>query len=437
MKRVRPRTPRESRRRRAASWLALAAVAVGLGSCCCSKDNTDDPPPPAPAAEEHGTYRVASGVPVLTLWGTPYQRGFAHGKLVAPQILETADVIAGTHLLLWDPGDYERVIIPMMERFRFSADDEAELRGLLDGIQAAVGEEAVLERLDRPITLADLKAYNTAGDWYRQACSSFAAWGKRGENGHVWVGRNFDFLPSKMFYKNQMIVVHRRRAEKKAWATVTAPGMIGCVTGMNEDGVFVSVHDVFLKRRPLEKGYTPRLLTLRRLMETCEARDLDAQARPLLEARKQMFDNAILLAAPVTDGTLPALVFEYNNDYSKDKGVTVRTSADNSGLFSDEMILCTNHFRKRVGRKLTPARYRYPLMQTVMLNRTKKGRGMNFHGARRTMGAARLPITIHTAIADLNTFEFWFASGKYLNPPGGRDFVKLPMDEWLHPEKAR
>jgi hypothetical protein len=188
---------------------------------------------------------------------------------------------------------------------------------------------------------------------------------------------------------------------------------------------------VFLPLRAVERGYTPRLLVLRRLMERCGARALRAQAMEVLEARRQMFDNSILLAAPVADGTPPALVFEYTGDYTRDRGVTVRAPDDNEPGLSREIITCTNHFRKRVAPKFNPLNYRYPLMHRVLMAKTDRGEKVGFDIARKTMGAVGLPITVHTIIADLNTRELWFAPGELLAAPGKRDFVKLPVGEWL------
>jgi len=410
-------------------WL-LAAAAAG---CAPELPPALEPDQPTGADAVTGDFRVVEGVKVLTLWGTPYQRGYAHGRLAAQGVLDVVDAVCGSNLLLERRGDYERVILPMMDRFAFEPDDETELRGLLEGVRAALGERALLKRIGRTLTLADLKACNTAGDWYRQACSSFAAWGTRATDGHVWVGRNFDFLPDEAFFAHQMIVVHRPDATKKGWAGVSAAGMIGPVTAINEHGVFVAVHDAFQPLRPLERGYAPRLLVLRRLVETCEARDLTAQALPILHARRQMFDSSILLAAPVADGSRPAVVFEYDGDQARTGGVTVRTSDDNEPKLSRELLACTNHFRKRAAAGVNLLRYRYPLMRQVLMAKTGRGERVDFDIARKTMGAVRLPITVHTVIADLHTLDFWYAPGAYLSPPGNRDYVKLPVKDWLAP----
>jgi len=420
-----------------ASVLVAAGVLLAKPGCSIIREMTS----PAPEVEpegmcEFGVFRRVGGVGVLTLWGKPYERGHAHGELLAEAVLDLVDVLCGSNLLLSDTDDYEKKILPLQERFALDPEDEAELRGILDGVKKRLGEKAVLKRIGRPLTLADLKAYNTAGDWYRQACASFAAWGSVAKGAHVWVGRNFDFMPAKAFFSHQMIVVHRPREGRKGWASVSAPGLIGCITGFNEEGVFVSVHDAFLPIRPLEKGYYPRLLVLRRLMEVCEARDLEAQVLPVLEARLQMFDNAVMVASPVSDGTVSALVFEYTGDRTKDKGVTVRRPGDNEKGLSREMITCTNHFRKRVEPSFNMLHYRYPLMRRVLMAKTGRAEKVDFDIARKTMGSVRLPITVHTAVADLNTLELWFASGEFLSPPGNRDYVKLPLAEWLRGEEA-
>jgi len=415
-----------------AGAVVCAALTLGAGGCSLTNELVTSAPRPLPEGRRpFGTFRRVHGVGVLSLRGSPYERGRAHGRLLARGVLEMVDTVCGSNLLLGRRSDYQRVILPMVARFRFTDAEEAELRGILDGVRSALGDKAVLERIGRPLTLDDLKAYNTAGDWYRQACSTFAAWGGRTRDGHVWVGRNFDFLPARAFLAHQMIVVHRPRAGTKAWASVSAPGMIGCITGINADGVFASVHDVFLPLRPLEQGYVPRLLVLRRLLERCTADDLQRQALPILEASTQMFDNNILLAAPVGDGTTPALVFEYNGDRRKDKGVTVRRPADNEDYYGREMIACTNHFRKRRRPTVNPLNYRYPLIGRVLKTKTDRGEKVAFDLAYRTMAAVRLPITVHTVIADLNALEFWYAPGGFLVPPGRDDFVKLPIKAWL------
>ena len=157
-------TPSKTRRRR---WIALLVVAgilmagaILLKSGCSILWEAVSPGPPS--AEEgtcgSGTFLRVDGVGVLTVWGTPEERGYAHGWLLARPVLDMVDVVCGTHLLLSDTEDYGKKILPLIERFVFEKDDEAELEGILAGVKARLGEEAVLSRIGRPLTLAVLAA---------------------------------------------------------------------------------------------------------------------------------------------------------------------------------------------------------------------------------------------------------------------------------------
>ncbi len=401
-------------------------------SCGILREALRSSPEPAPeGVHANGTFRRVNGVGVLTVWGTPYERGFAHGRLLAPAILDMLDAVCGSSLLLSDGRDYERDILPLMDRFAFEPDDEAELRGVYDGVLAALGPDVVFRAFRRPLTLRDLRAYNTVADWYRAGCASFAAWGSRAQDGHVWVGRNFEFLPAKAFFTHQMFLVQRPLGEKKAWATVAAPGLIGCITGINEEGVFVAMHNAFLPPTPLKTGYSPRLLALRRLMEACAPANLEADAVPVLKARKQMFHSCVFLAAPIRDGSSPAVVIEYSSDRTHDGGVTARRPEDNEPELSREILACVNQFYKRLVSPPDMASYRYPKMRGVLMSGTEGGGKVGFDLARQTMLAVRLPITVHTVVANLDTFEYWFGAGGFLSPPGENDFIKLPVKEWL------
>ncbi|MCY2925998.1 MAG: C45 family autoproteolytic acyltransferase/hydrolase [Planctomycetota bacterium] len=346
-------------------WVLAAALVLSVGAGAA----TGQPAGAPEGKDEFGEFRRVQGVGVLTLWGTPYQRGLAHGRLVSQGVLDMVDRLCGSNLLIRREGDYDRVVLPLMARFHFEPDDEDELRGILDGVKERLGDKAVLRRLKRPLSIPDLKAYNTAGDWRRHACSSFAAWGTLTKDGHTWVGRNFDYLPAPEYYPNQMIVVQRAAAGKEAWAGVGVPGLIGCITGLNAKGVFLATHDVHLPVGKPVEGYAPRLLVLRRLMESCSPGALEAQASPILKQRPRMFDSSVLLAGPVQAGSPPAMVFECAAVAKGADGVTVRRCGGDQDAISREAITCTNWYRARPGAPANPADLRYELIRKVLLAR--------------------------------------------------------------------
>ncbi|WP_428230689.1 C45 family autoproteolytic acyltransferase/hydolase [Flavobacterium sp.] len=72
-------------------------------------------------------------------------------------------------------------------------------------------------------------------------CSSFAAWGEKSEDGNLILGRNFDFYVSDAFAENK-IVAFINPKEGHQFMMVTWPGMVGAVSGMNEQGLTVTIN---------------------------------------------------------------------------------------------------------------------------------------------------------------------------------------------------
>ncbi|HUS91956.1 MAG TPA: hypothetical protein VM695_08900, partial [Phycisphaerae bacterium] len=82
----------ETHRLRLPLWL-LAAAASG---CAPELPPALEPDQPTGADAVTGNFQVVDGVKVLTLWGTPYQRGYAHGRLVAQGVLDVVDAVCGS-----------------------------------------------------------------------------------------------------------------------------------------------------------------------------------------------------------------------------------------------------------------------------------------------------------------------------------------------------
>lgn len=72
-------------------------------------------------------------------------------------------------------------------------------------------------------------------------CSSFAAWGEKSEDGNLILGRNFDFYVNDAFAENK-IVAFINPKEGNKFMMVTWPGMVGAVSGMNEQGLTVTIN---------------------------------------------------------------------------------------------------------------------------------------------------------------------------------------------------
>lgn len=72
-------------------------------------------------------------------------------------------------------------------------------------------------------------------------CSSFATWGDESEDGQLLIGRNFDFYVGDKFAKNK-VVLFVEPTQGYKFVSVTWPGMMGVLSGMNEKGLTVTIN---------------------------------------------------------------------------------------------------------------------------------------------------------------------------------------------------
>ena len=337
---------------------------------------TDAPPAKAPDARPPtrpvtGTLTEVDGQRILTLWGSPSDRGYAQGYLLAEQI------IAGV------AHDFERVMKPFLPKyemlvkkvvipkFQFNERETAELEGLFAGLRDRLPKERLhIAALKRDIELVDVKALNTFGDWYGLGCSSLAVWGALSADGKPLVGRNFDFPAFDLVLRHQYVVVRAPAEGIRGYVGVSYPGCIGILTGLNKDGVFTAIHDVPV-RPTLDKALrpnVPRLMAVRRLLEETGATDTCARAEALVRSWPTLYGNNIMLVGPAAQDEKPcAVVLEYDCRLDLEEGCTCRF-AEGSEDAPMYCLACTNHHRTREKPENYiefKKRWRYPKLAAV------------------------------------------------------------------------
>lgn len=335
-------------------------------------------PPPTHAAVLTGALEEAQGLPLLKLWGSHYDKGYAHGFLLAEDITLLLDnYMLGT---LYDQDNYWRTTVLVRRFVRLPYRFRRELQGMFDGIVAAIGRDGFYSTiLGRPFTVDDLVAWNMAPEIFRlsfpsdsgfqvapQFCSSLAAWGEASDEGDLIVARNLDFgYPGDLIDRFSIVVSYRSPGTDRDVVSVTWPGIIGCLTCMNEDGEG-AVLDFGNNEPALEqllflfggiyagipKYYTPVLLALRQTLERPVRPWLRRDPAGSFFSRLRWLHFAgsfdILLFSPARsfwqrDG-YPASVLECNHMRS-----VLRTPEDNDShepvLENAEMLTVTNHHR--------------------------------------------------------------------------------------------
>lgn len=318
-----------------------------------------------------GRFEKLGGQHVLTLWGTPRERGFAHGWLLADRLVAGAEHDFGKLLKPFLPfyeGMIRKTVVP---RFAFDAREREEIEGLYEGLKARRGEQGVvLESLGRAFDVTDLIALNTFGDWYGLGCSSLAVWGRHSEGGVPRVGRNFDFPAFDLVAVHQMVVVRAADGEQAGSVSVSYPGCIGVMTGQSARGVFVSIHDVPVREPSAQfrEGNVPRLIAIRRLLEQVQGDAPITMAERLLGGWPTMYgNNMMVVAGSAAEGERLAAVLEYDGREAIDDGVTARGPEGAQPALvggAPPLLACTNDHLLREGlvHYGPTACWRYPLL---------------------------------------------------------------------------
>ncbi|WP_172282401.1 C45 family autoproteolytic acyltransferase/hydolase [Chryseobacterium sp. LAM-KRS1] len=156
-------------------------------------------------------------------------------------------------------------------------------------------------------------------------CSSLAVWNDNTEDGDLLIGRNFDFYVGDDFAKNKLVEFIEPE-EGISYMSVSWPGMIGVVSGMNKEGITVTIN-AGKSKIPLT-AKTPISLVTREILQY--AKNID-EAIAIAKKRKVFVSESILVGSA--------------ND--KD-AVIIEVSPNNFGVYrvqNSSRIVCTNHFQ--------------------------------------------------------------------------------------------
>lgn len=156
-------------------------------------------------------------------------------------------------------------------------------------------------------------------------CSSFAAWGDQTEDGNMIIGRNFDFYVGDEFAKNKIIAFVNPDDGHK-FMSVTWGGFIGVLSGMNDQGLTVTINAGKSKFPLVAK--TPISLVTREILQYASTIE---EAIAVAKKREVFVSESILVAS------------------AQDKRVVViEVSPHNFGVYEAEnsnQLICSNHFQ--------------------------------------------------------------------------------------------
>ncbi|MBO6200550.1 MAG: acyl-CoA--6-aminopenicillanic acid acyl-transferase [Chryseobacterium sp.] len=156
-------------------------------------------------------------------------------------------------------------------------------------------------------------------------CSSLAVWNENTDDGELLIGRNFDFYVGDEFAKNKLVEFVEPE-NGIPYMSVSWPGMIGVVSGMNKEGITVTINAG--KSKIPMSAKTPISLVTREILQF--AKNID-EAIAIAKKRKVFVSESILVGSA--------------NDKN---AVIIEVSPDNFGVYkiqNSSKLVCTNHFQ--------------------------------------------------------------------------------------------
>ncbi|MEL1253865.1 C45 family peptidase [Flavobacterium sp. DGU38] len=156
-------------------------------------------------------------------------------------------------------------------------------------------------------------------------CSSFAAWNEKSEDGNLILGRNFDFYVNDAFAENKIIAFVKPK-QGHNFMMVSWPGMIGAVSGMNQQGLTVTINASKSKIPLIAK--TPISILTREILQ--HAKNIE-EAIAIAKKRKVFVSESIMVGSA--------------ND---NKAVLIEVSPKKMDVFdmpNTSQLICSNHFQ--------------------------------------------------------------------------------------------
>uniref|UniRef100_UPI00260B5754 C45 family autoproteolytic acyltransferase/hydolase n=1 Tax=uncultured Flavobacterium sp. TaxID=165435 RepID=UPI00260B5754 len=158
-------------------------------------------------------------------------------------------------------------------------------------------------------------------------CSSMAVWGDKSEDGSLLIGRNFDFYAGDDFAKDK-IILFVKPEKGIPFMNVTWGGMIGVLSGMNAEGLTVTINagksDIPLVAK------TPISIVTREILQYASTID---EAIAIAKKREVFVSESIMVGS------------------AKDKkAVLIEMAPDNFDVYEVEnsnQLVCSNHFQSK------------------------------------------------------------------------------------------
>lgn len=267
--------------------------------------------------------------------GEAYERGVINGKLTKDLIYKQENAFINQIKVMIPSESYLKFLKSFIGFFNRNIDKHVipEYQQEIYGISQSASEEFDFIGTNYHRVLNYHAAHDIGHALQNMnlvACTAFSGWDSRSEDSSLIIGRNFDFYVGDEFAEDKIIMFCNPEKGHK-FMIVTWGGMIGATSGMNDQGLTVTLNAA--KSEIPFGAATPVSLVAREILQYASTIE---EASKIAEKRK-MFVSESLFIGSAKDG----------------KTATIEKSPEKQALLETEndYIIYSNHFQSKEMKK--------------------------------------------------------------------------------------
>ncbi len=283
------------------------------------------------------------GLCEMRVCGGPFERGEAIGKLGADLLYQQEKAFADKLFEMVPSSRYRAFLHYFITIFnrRLGASVPLEYRQEIKAMSASCTHEfdefgSPYERQMQYHSAHDIG--HVMQDYMLVGCTSFAVWGRESADSSLLMARNFDFYMGEEFAKNKLVLFEKPDSGY-AYVSVTWPGMLGVVSGMNTEGLAVTINAS--KLEVPSSSATPISILVKSILQYASNIE-DAET---IAASFKTFVCESILVGSANDGR--AVIIEKTPSamdvYST--GLSSSYKMDSSLGEAVTRVICTNHYQ--------------------------------------------------------------------------------------------
>lgn len=269
------------------------------------------------------------GLYEMRVCGGPFERGEAIGKLGADLLYQQEKAFADKLFEMVPSSRYRAFLHYFITIFnrRLGASVPLEYRQEIKAMSASCTHEfddfgSPYERQMQYHSAHDIG--HVMQDYMLVGCTSFAVWGRESADSSLLMARNFDFYMGEEFAKNKLVLFEKPDSGY-AYVSVTWPGMLGVVSGMNTQGLAVTINAS--KLEVPSSSATPISILVKSILQY--ASNIE-EAETIASSFKTFVCESILVGS-ANDG----------------RAVIIEKTPSEMGVYSagGSRVICTNHYQ--------------------------------------------------------------------------------------------